>query len=71
MLTVFSENVLVPMSDPEMKFYTKKAGNCLYIAVLSGKIIGIAGAQIEDERTTINLACMSVPKPHLSEAWHC
>ena len=48
------------MSDPELKFYTSKPGNCLYVATLDGKVVGTAGAQVECKGNTMNLARMSV-----------
>ena len=48
------------MSDRQMKFFTAKLGNCLYLALLDGKVVGTAGAHIEDNGTTMNLTRMIV-----------
>ena len=48
------------MSDLEMKFFTQKPGNCFYVALLEGKVIGTAGAHLADQGTTMNLTKMMV-----------
>ena len=48
------------MSDPELKFFTAKPGNCLYLAFIDGRLVGTAGAHVEDEGTTMNLTRMIV-----------
>lgn len=51
------------MSDPEMEFFTQRPGNCLYLALINGKVVGTAGAHVEDQGTTMNLTRMIVD-PH-------
>ena len=48
------------MSDPELTYFTQRPGNCMYVAILNGKVVGTAGAHIEDEGRTMNLTRMIV-----------
>ncbi|MBN3277266.1 NAT8L synthetase, partial [Polyodon spathula] len=47
------------MSDIE-QYYMKPAGSCFWVAVLEGKVVGIVGAQGNEEDNTVELRRMSV-----------
>lgn len=48
------------MSDPELKFFTSKTGNCLYLALCNGRVVGTAGAYVEEDGISMNLTRMIV-----------